>query len=317
MIQDWITLIYSLLLFMMIIFRNSIQDGTKVYYPCQKIPSDDILGSLYKSRRRESAQLKTVLELYDMEIHQKISMHNYQKCKTMVKRSLDQKLRLRNFDVRQGKIETGAVVKNRKGMSGVEGGKGTCYQWKEKGQCSKGDQCSFLDESNDRAPKPTPKAAPPSEPSMTRDRSESKKRSVGGRSQTGRSLRQPCRYYLKGNCTRSPCEYWHPLECQFYKTESGLKAGDKSLFLHYKVEEQPSKKPKKSFNSQNGKSDDRAAVAIAKAVPQLGCVSQDSEPSRLQNGVQLPGKPETKSFGTNSKSTIHTVHAPSSNYPRK
>ena len=38
-----------------------------------KIPSDEILESLYKLRTRESAQLKTVLELYDMDIHQKIS----------------------------------------------------------------------------------------------------------------------------------------------------------------------------------------------------------------------------------------------------
>ena len=46
-----------------------------------KIPSDDILESLFKLRIRESAQLKTVLELYDMEIHQKISMPNFQKLK--------------------------------------------------------------------------------------------------------------------------------------------------------------------------------------------------------------------------------------------
>ena len=80
-----------------------------------------------------SAQLKTVLELYDMEIHLKISVRNYQKLKTMVKRSIDQKLRLRNFDARHGTIESGAVVKSRKGLIGVEGGKGICYQWKEKG----------------------------------------------------------------------------------------------------------------------------------------------------------------------------------------
>ena len=43
-----------------------------------KIPSDDILESLYKLRIRESDQLKTVLELYDMEIHLKISMPSYQ-----------------------------------------------------------------------------------------------------------------------------------------------------------------------------------------------------------------------------------------------
>ena len=64
----------------------------EVLLSMSKIPSDDILESLYKLRIRESAQLKTVLELYDMEIHQKISMPNYQKLKTMVKRRIDQKL---------------------------------------------------------------------------------------------------------------------------------------------------------------------------------------------------------------------------------
>ena len=44
-----------------------------------KIPPDGILESLYKLTLRESDQFKTVLELYDMEIHQKISMPNYQK----------------------------------------------------------------------------------------------------------------------------------------------------------------------------------------------------------------------------------------------
>ena len=77
-------------------------------------PPDDILESLCKLRIRESGQLKAVLELYDMEIHQKILRPDYQKMKTMVKRSIDQKLRLRNFDARQGKIETGAVVKTRR-----------------------------------------------------------------------------------------------------------------------------------------------------------------------------------------------------------
>ena len=36
-----------------------------------KIPSDDILEGLYKLRIQESEKLKTVLELYDLEIHQK------------------------------------------------------------------------------------------------------------------------------------------------------------------------------------------------------------------------------------------------------
>ena len=49
-----------------------------------------ILESLYQFRILESDQLTTVLELFVMEIHQKISMPNDQKLKTMVKRSKDQ-----------------------------------------------------------------------------------------------------------------------------------------------------------------------------------------------------------------------------------
>ena len=151
-------LIYSLLLFMMMIFRNSRQDGMKFYSLRQRfhpmISSKVCTNWKYVSPRNS----KLFLELYDVEIHQKISMPNYQKLKTVVKRSIDQKLRLRNIDARHGRLETGEVVRNRKGLSGVEGGKGICYQWKEKGQCSKGDQCSFRYESNDRAQKPEPKA---------------------------------------------------------------------------------------------------------------------------------------------------------------
>ena len=95
-----------------------------------KIPSEEILESLYKLRIRESEQLKSVLELYDMEIHQKTSMPNYQRWTTMVNRSADQKLRLRNFDARHEKIETGAVVKSRKRWRGR--GRGICYQWEKR-----------------------------------------------------------------------------------------------------------------------------------------------------------------------------------------
>ena len=121
-----------------------------------KIPSDDILESPCKLRTRESVQLKTVFELYDMDIHRKILVPIHQKLKTKVKRNIDQKLQLRNFHARNEKIETG-----RRRLRDTERGKGICYQWKAKGQCSRGDQCSLQHESHDRA-KPTPKAAPPS-----------------------------------------------------------------------------------------------------------------------------------------------------------
>ena len=154
-----------------------------------------------------------------MKIHQKISMPNYQKLKTMVKRSIDLKLRLRNFDARNEKIEIGAVVTSRRGSSGIE--RGICHQWKAKGQCSREDQCSFRHESHDRA-KPTPKAAPSSEPPTPRSRSASRRRSLRGRSQSGKSNRQPCKNFFKSTCTKLPCDYWHPPECQFLQVRNGM-----------------------------------------------------------------------------------------------
>ena len=70
-----------------------------------KIPSDDILEGLYKLRRRESEKLKTVLELYDLEIHQKKAGPGYPRLKTMVKRSIEQNLRILNFEARNENYE--------------------------------------------------------------------------------------------------------------------------------------------------------------------------------------------------------------------
>ena len=106
-------------------------------------------------------------------------------------------------------------------------------------------------------------------------------RSIRGKCNHGSILRQPCRYYLKGTCTRTPCEYWHSPECQFYKNETGCEAGDKCLFPHYKVDEQPIQKPEKSNIPKRRESEDKNAVVTLKSVSQLGCVSQDSECTRF------------------------------------
>ena len=75
-----------------------------------KIPPDDILEGLYKLRIRESEKLKTVVELYDLEIHQKIIGPDYHRLKTMVKRSIEQDIRNKNFGARNGNYERNAVV---------------------------------------------------------------------------------------------------------------------------------------------------------------------------------------------------------------
>ena len=50
-----------------------------------KIPPDDILEGLYKLRIRVSEKLKTVLELYDLETHQKKIGPDYHKLKRRLK----------------------------------------------------------------------------------------------------------------------------------------------------------------------------------------------------------------------------------------
>ena len=57
-----------------------------------QIPSDDILEGLFKLRIRESGNLKTALEWYNMEIHQMKAGPDYHRLKTMVKRSIEQDL---------------------------------------------------------------------------------------------------------------------------------------------------------------------------------------------------------------------------------
>ena len=77
-----------------------------------KIPPDEILEGLYELRIRESHKLKTVLELYDLEIHQKKLERDYHRLKAMVKRSIEQNLIIKNFDARNENYETNALVKN-------------------------------------------------------------------------------------------------------------------------------------------------------------------------------------------------------------
>ena len=76
-----------------------------------KILLDDILEGLYKLRIRESEKLKTVLELYDLETHQKKLEPDYHRLKTMVKRSIEQEIRNKNFGSRNGNCEKNAVDK--------------------------------------------------------------------------------------------------------------------------------------------------------------------------------------------------------------
>ena len=138
------------------------------------------------------------------------------------------------------------------------------------------------------------------------ERKTSRTRSRRGKSPSGRMFRWPCKDYLKGTCTNSFCEQWHPPECLSCKTKSGCRFGEKCSYAHRQVDEQPSKRSKKS--------DGKSAVAMLKKYElhdrteqpivdrytrhgsnhgpvgcsssntrQLGCVFQDMEPPKLKS----------------------------------
>ena len=90
-----------------------------------KIPPDDILEGLYKLRIRESEKLNTVLELYDLEIHQKKIGPDYHRLKTMVKRRIEQDIRNKNFGARSGNYE-----KRRRGQESGEKTACTKNSWR-------------------------------------------------------------------------------------------------------------------------------------------------------------------------------------------
>ena len=209
-----------------------------------KIPHDDILEGLYKLRIRGSDKLKTVLELYDQEIRQKKLGPDYHRLKTMVKRSIEQNLLLKNFEARNGNYERNAVVKNQGTKQRGHRTLGDCWQWETNGQCVKGDNCSFRHDINKRG-KVTPSNPSPFSFMQQDERKASKTRIPRGRSPSGRMYRWPCKDYFNGTCNNSFCENGTHQKCFFYKTKSGCRFGEKCSYAHRQVDEQPTKRSKK------------------------------------------------------------------------
>ena len=152
-----------------------------------------------------------------------------------------------------------------KGQNSVNKG---VYNGKLTGQCSKGDNCSFRHDKDERAKSTQPNPSPGSSTQQS-VKNASRTRSP---SRCGKMAGLPCKDYLKGTCTTPSCEKWHPPESLFYKSENGRKIGDKCSYAHRHFDEQPSKTSQK-----NG---DKIAVALLKNIRQLGCVNQDMEPPK-------------------------------------
>ena len=141
-----------------------------------QIPSDDILLEiLYKLRIWESEQLKTVLELYNMQIHQKKAELDYHRLKTMVKKKYRAE-----FENEELKSQKWKFWNKRRGQESE--GK---TAWKANGQCSKGDNCSFRHDKFQRG-----KATQPNPSPRSSTRQTEKKRIENQKSQRQKSKRE-------------------------------------------------------------------------------------------------------------------------------
>ena len=253
-----------------------------------KIPHDDILEGLYKLRIRESEKLKTVLELYDLETHQKKLGPDYHRLKTMVKRSIEQEIRNKNFGIRNGNFEKNAVVKNQGTKQRVQRILGDCWQWETNGQCVKGDNCSFRHDINKRG-KVTPSNPSPNSFMQQNERKSSRTRSPRGRVPVVERLDGLARitskelaitHFVKSGTLQNACSTRPRVVVRF---------GEKCSFAHRQVDEQPTKRSKKN--------DDKSAVAILKKGDW-----QEREPvtDQCHDRPGKPGKNSDKKLGQNS-----------------
>ena len=179
-------------LFIIVLRNDDIQEFDSkwdgILLSMTKIPPDDILEGLYKLRIRESEKLRTVLELYDLETHQKKLGPDYHRFQTMVKRSIEHEIRNKNFGARSGTFEKNAVVKNQGTQQGVQRILGDCWQCETNGQCVKGGNCSFRHDINERGKSYTIKSVSDFFTQQS-ERKSSRTRSPRGRSPSGRTFR--------------------------------------------------------------------------------------------------------------------------------
>ena len=129
----------------------------------------------------------------------------------------------------------------------------------------------------------------PSSSTRQNETNASRTRSPRGKSQW-KNVSIPCKDYLKGTCTNSFCEKWHPPECLFYKSENGCRFEEKCSCAHHQLQEKPSKRSEKNGdksamatlkrNERHQRTGRPALDAYSSNTRQLGCVFHDIEPPK-------------------------------------
>ena len=98
-----------------------------------------MLEGLLRKQLEKSEQLKNVISFYWQDITQGGEEKSYEKLLTILRTHIDRKRLDRNkASLDKGRHATPGVAKPKPS-------KGTCHQWSEKGQCSSGADCPWVD----------------------------------------------------------------------------------------------------------------------------------------------------------------------------
>ena len=200
-----------------------------------------------------------VLELYNLEIHQKKAKPDCHRLKTMVKEVSSRIYERGILKPETGNFKTSAVVKNQRVKQREQSLPG-CWQWQPVGSVRK----------------ETVAVSGTTQISVRNLRH--RPLLFKAKSPRGKLTRMPCKDHLKGTSANPSCEKWHFPESLFYKSAEGWKFGEKCAFAHRQVEEQPSNRSKRSG--------DNSAVAMLTETKNLGCVFQDVERPRSSSILQ-------------------------------
>ena len=264
---------YLQVFFEMMKFRNSIQNGANFYHRWHK---SHLMTSWkactnweYESLRKK---LKTLLELYNMEIHQKKAGPDFHRLKTMVKRCIEQNLRMKSFEARNGNFEKKkkkeAVVKNqrvktawKKELSEI------ADNWKLTGSVRK-ETIAVSDRIWISVQFDTAESfskifyAAECDKCIENQKSQRQKPKWENGSTAVQGLPQKNLHHTI---------LWKMASSRMLvlQVQNGCRFGEKCSYAHRQVDEQPSKSKK------NG---DKSALATLKITRHLGCVFQDMKP---------------------------------------
>ena len=148
----------------------------------------------------------------------------------MVKRSIEQEIRNKNYGTRIGNFEKNAVVKNQGTKQRVQRILRDGWQWETNEQCVKGDNCTFRHDTNKRGKSSPSNPSPNSFISCSRVNGNHREPEVPEAAVSVVECRDGlARITVEELAYNSFCEKWHPPECLYYKTKIGCEFSGKVL----------------------------------------------------------------------------------------